>query len=141
LANSRKNILIDTCFWFALFDRHDSYHQRALALESIMDSAVILLPWPCLYETVNTKFVKNINAIKGFESLLRQRNVTFVADEPYRVAALDAVLKTAESRAMALADMVIRFIIDDENLRTDALMSFNHRDFADICRRRQIEFL
>ncbi len=42
---------------------------------------------------------------------------------------------------MALVDMVIRLILDDINVRKDGLLTFNHKDFADLCRKHQIEML
>jgi hypothetical protein len=101
----------------------------------------VLLPWPCLYETFNTRFAKNTIAVRRFEALLRQPNVIRLPDELYREAALKAVMTTVASRSMALVDMVIRLILDDINVRKHGLLTFNQRDFSDLCRKHQIEML
>jgi hypothetical protein len=101
----------------------------------------VLVPWPCLYETFNTRFVKNTIAVRRFEALLRQAHVVRLPDEHYREAALEAVMTTAASRSMALVDMVIRLILDDTNVRKHGLLTFNYRDFSDLCRKHRIEML
>jgi hypothetical protein len=47
----------------------------------------------------------------------------------------------APKRPISLVDMVIRYILDDVNIRKDCLLTFNRRDFVDVCRKRQIEIL
>jgi len=37
--------------------------------------------------------------------------------------------------------MIIRLILDDVNIRKHGLLTFNPGDFADICRKHQIEML
>lgn len=141
MASFAKTILTDTGFWYAFYDTRDPHHEQAERNGDVLETSTVLLPWPCLYETFNTRFVKNTIAVKRFEALLRQAHVVRLSDEPYREAALDAVMTTAASRSMALVDMVIRLILDDTNVRKHGLLTFNHRDFSDLCRKHQIEML
>ena len=136
-----KTLIIDTGFWYALYDRGDQYHAQAAQKEELLQTTTLLLPWPCLYETFNTHFAKNRIAVGRFEVLLRQPHVVRFRDEPYREAALEAAIRSAASRSMALVDMVIRLILDDVNVRKHGLLTFNHKDFSDLCRRHQIEML
>jgi predicted nucleic acid-binding protein len=136
-----KTVLTDSGFWYALYDPRDPYHAQAEEREDLLQSCNLLLPWPCLYETFNTRFAKNKDAVRGFEALLRQPHVIRLPDEPYREEALEAVIATAASRSMALVDMVIRLILDDINVRKHGLLTFNQKDFSDLCRKHQIEML
>ena len=138
-----KTVLADSGFWYALYDARDQYHAQAEQNDYMLQSANVLVPWPCLYETFNTRFAKNKIAVRSFEALLRQTHVVLMRDEPYREAALEAAVSMAlfASRSIALVDMVIRLILDDVNVRKDGLLTFNQRDFSDLCRRHQIEML
>ncbi|KAA6332714.1 hypothetical protein EZS27_018809 [termite gut metagenome] len=37
--------------------------------------------------------------------------------------------------------MIIRSMLDDTDLKIDALITFNERDFSDICRQRKIKLI
>jgi predicted nucleic acid-binding protein len=141
MASFAKTVLTDTGFWYAFYDARDPYHEEAEEKGDLLKTSTVLIPWPCLYETFNTRFAKNTMAVRRFEALLRQAHVVRLADEPYRELALEAVMTTVASRSMALVDMVIRLILDDVNVRKHGLLTFNQRDFSDLCRKHQIEML
>ena len=141
MASFAKTVLTDTGFWYAFYDGRDPYHEEAERKGHLLETSTVLLPWPCLYETFNTRFAKNTIAVRRFETLLRQAHVIRLPDEPYREIALAAVMTTVTSRSMALVDMVIRLILDDINVRKHGLLTFNQRDFGDLCRKHQIEIL
>lgn len=136
-----KAVIIDTGFWYAFYDATDDFHKEAEEKADYLETMTVLVPWPSLYETVNTRFAKNSTGIKRFEALLRKDHVERISDEPYRESALEAVFKTAGLRSMALVDMVIRLILDDINVRKHGLLTFNHKDFVDLCRKHRIEML
>ncbi len=140
-ASFAKTILTDTGFWYALYDPRDAYHSQAEKREDILQTSTLLLPWPCLYETFNTRFAKNRMAVRRFEALLRQPPVVRLPDEPYREAALEAAITSAASRSISLVDMVIRLILDDISVRKHGLLTFNQKDFSDLCRKHRIEML
>jgi predicted nucleic acid-binding protein len=143
MTSSPKTVLVDTGFWYALYDSRDSHHAEAVEKEGILGAANVLIPWPCLYETFNTRFAKNTMAVRLFESFIRQPQVILFRDEQYRDAALNAAFQfsTVTKRAIALVDMVLRLIIEDVNVRKNGILTFNSRDFADLCRKFQIEVL
>jgi hypothetical protein len=51
--------LVDTGLWYTMFDRHDPYHNQATGKAEILNAFHIVLPWPTLYETLRTRFVRN----------------------------------------------------------------------------------
>lgn len=138
-----KSIIVDTGFWIGFYDKGDPYHHEARKSAYILEKMNVLLPWPCLYETFNTRFSKNKIALKQFEKLLKEPHVKRINDDPYREKALDAAFKTSiiQSRPISLVDMVIRFIIEDINVPKDAIITFNRKDFFDICNKHGIEIL
>jgi predicted nucleic acid-binding protein len=136
-------IIVDTSFWFALFTPGDSHHTMASNKASILDRARLIFPWPVLYETINTKLIKNRGGIMRLDSLIKSRNAILIDDTDYRRIALQATIREshAQARTISLVDMIIRFVIDDPNIRIAALLTFNERDFADICLKRRVELL
>ncbi len=140
-----KFVLTDSCFWLGLVDPKDQYHDAAVewADSVTAEAAILLLPWPCLYESVSTRLVRNRARTLEFEQMLKRPNVQFLDDTDYRVAALENVFAASQSigRSYALADSVIREMLTDTNLRIDYLLTFNTADFADVCQARRIEMI
>jgi predicted nucleic acid-binding protein len=143
MSNFPKTALADSGFWYALYDSRDSYHVAAEEKSNLLQTMNVLLPWPCLYETFNTRFAKNKFAVRQFEIFLQQPHVCFIKDEVYREKALEAAFKTSliQSRGIALVDMVLRLILEDIDVRKHAIITFNPGDFSDLCRKHSIEML
>jgi predicted nucleic acid-binding protein len=70
MSSLGKTVLIDTGFWYALYNGRDQYHEEAEKKADLLETSTILIPWPCLYETFNTRFAKNILAVRQFEKIL-----------------------------------------------------------------------
>jgi predicted nucleic acid-binding protein len=136
-------MLADSGIWYALFDSRDPYHDQTRQKGDYLDLFHVVLPWPILYETLCTRFVRNTSALAGFERYLKTPRITFLDDSPYRETAFDLSLKSSliHSRPLSLVDCTIRLILDDINTKIDCLMTFNERDFVDVCRRRRIELI
>ena len=131
--------MIDTGFWFALYDVRDGFHQKANLLAELIIDNNVLIPWPCLYETINTRFCKNKPSIFGLRNFLKNPNTFLINDIDYRD---DNLLEVFENlRNLSLVDRIIRSILSDENFRIDYLITFNTGDFVDICNYRKIEIL
>jgi predicted nucleic acid-binding protein len=141
MSSFGKTVIIDTGFWYAFYNARDQYHQEAEKKADLLTTSTILIPWPCLYETFNSRFAKNTLVVSHFEKLLRQVHVVRLSDEPYREAALEIAIASVGIRSFALADVVIRLILDDINVRKHGLVTFNQRDFDDLCRKHRIEML
>jgi predicted nucleic acid-binding protein len=137
-------LLVDSGFWFALFDGRDQYHSAAQGKAELIDNARIAFPWPTLYETINTRFVKkNPVGMRRIDMLLKSSKAVLIDDVSYRDNALHVTIREPQNplRPISLVDMVIRFILDDPNVRIDGLLTFNEADFADICLKRKIAIL
>lgn len=136
-ANIPQTILVDTGFWFALYNTDDSDHETAKQIAGVIQSSTVLIPWPSLYEVLNTRFTKNKVVLGQFETFLGKPSTIRINDISYRDQALKETL--ASPRPISLVDRVIRMMLMDVNLRINYLITFNKRDFVDICQRRQIE--
>ena len=138
-----ERVLTDTGIWYGLFDHADPYFAQAQTKVEYLDLAQVVLPWPILYETLGTRLVRNVPALRRFESYLKKPHVTLLEDALYRDAALDLTMDSSINRfrPLSLVDCVLRLMLDDVNTKIDYLMTFNPGDFADVCRRRHIELL
>jgi predicted nucleic acid-binding protein len=128
-----ENIIIDTGFWFAFYDPSDEYHKNAIELSEYIETSNIrvIIPFPTLYETINTKFTKNHAAIKFFEKFLQKPEVYKYPDEEYRDGALNITFETVntQKRNLSLTDNVIRMIMDDDRNKINYLETSENRMF------------
>ncbi len=71
-------------------------------------------------------------------SLINNPKCTLIPDDSYKEMTLKLSMDLAieKGRAISMVDMIIRQMLDDINLRSDALITFDPEDFADICRKR-----
>ena len=136
-----KNIIADTGFWFALYEPRDKYHSEANTIAKLIEEQNILLPWPCLYETINTRFSKRKDYMKSFEIFLNKANVNLIDDEEYKERALKLAFEysTIGKRTFSLVDIILREILADNSYKIDYLLTFNNGDFIDICDKRKIQ--
>lgn len=135
--------IADTGLWFALCDDRDQHHPDVAPYEDLLELVTVLIPWPSMYETLNSHFVKRAHIFRRFERCLIRYAVEFVDDAPYRKGAYRQTLSFARigNRPLSLVDMIIRFMIEDDNLRKHYLMTFNKEDFLDGCLSNRIEML
>ena len=139
------NILVDSCFWYALFDERDEHHALAQKMENYLEFGNIILPFPILYETLNTRFAKRENWMSGLNEYMSRETTILVPDTEYRKKALSGTFFNALTprgkRPMALVDMSIRLMLEDIKLDITALITFNEDDFTDICHSKRIELI
>lgn len=137
-----KYVLADTGFWYALYNDRDQYHKEATGLAGHIILHRLIIPWPCLYETLNTRFARRSEWLKSFGDLMRRQNVVRLNDEPYREHALSIAFE-GEARwpKRSLVDLVLREILQDESIRLNTMVTFNKADFADLCAKRRIEIV
>ena len=140
---SNNTLLVDTGFFFALLDPRDQHYDQAREKQDWLDLLSVVMPWPILYETINTRFVRRPGTIARFESLIRAPETEFLDDSPYRLEAYEDTLAQAKAQrpAMSLVDSVLCAILADTNVRIDAMLTFNFRDFGSICNLRGVELL
>ncbi len=141
--NSKEVLLVDTGFFFALFNPKDDHHIDACEKQEWLENLSIVIPWPILYETINTRFVKQPHNIARFESIVRNTETEFLDDQKYRHEALKSTLEIARVRRhnLSLVDSVLCAILNDINVRIDAMLTFNSRDFSHICLVNKVEML
>src|SRR5271170_2714845 len=126
-----------------MFDRRDPYHDEATAKVELLDVLQLVLPWPTIYETLRTKFVRNSMALGQFERFLKKPNVTYLDDSPFRDAAFEMALESSlrQGRPLSMVDCLIRLLLEDMNTRVEYLLTLNGRDFEDVCRRKGVEII
>ena len=135
-------MLIDTGFFFALHRKSDDHHAAASAKKELLDTSTVILPWPILYETLNTRFVGTPDALDWFDQLVQSPNTELLDDSKYREMSYQTVLTdSSRKRRLSLVDVVLRSIIEDPNVRVAGILTFNHRDFVDVCQRHQVEMV
>jgi predicted nucleic acid-binding protein len=135
--------LVDTGYWYALLDDQDQHHAAARGKVEQLSRSQYLIPWPVMYETLCTRFVKRHQAVRSFESFLKRPNAIKVDDAKYRDDAIALALNTAKPHPNALSavDCVLRLVLDDPSVPIKCLFTFNPKDFRDICMRRGIEIV
>ena len=135
-----KKILADTGFWFALFNEDDKYRSEALKIEDDIQVHSLLIPWPTLYEAIRTKVAKRRDNVLKLKRYIEKPSTFLVEDEIYRKESLEYVLEN-NIRHFSLVDHVVRSMLSDRSLRIDGFVSFNPKDFYDVCDARKIEML
>ena len=142
-----KAICVDTGFLIGLYDNTDSFHARAKKhFSDFFDAGTnhLLIPWPVLYEAVSTRMVKNKRGMALLESdwklLSIQRRLDLLPDLPYRDRTIDECFEElgkplAQYRNLSAVDRVIRNMLSDTKLRIHAFVTFNPKDFGDVCRK------
>jgi predicted nucleic acid-binding protein len=137
------SILVDTGIWYALCDSKDQAVSREVVDDIYARLRVhsVVIPWPIAYETLRSQFVRNRLALERFERELKSPNTVLIDDAPYREDALALSIESSlrRGRPLSMVDCIIRLLIDDVKMKIRYLVTFNARDFADVCRKRQIE--
>ncbi|WP_282118063.1 hypothetical protein [Maribacter aquivivus] len=139
----KKYILIDSGYWFGLYDKSDSYHVSANAIADLIEDYKIIVPYPSMYEILNSKFIKDKSRLTQFEEAMKSDRVEFVFDEGYREKALTNTYSIHRKPIpqISLVDSIIREIIKDINIKIDFVVTFNEKDFKDVCDIRNIKII
>jgi len=133
-----KSIVIDSGFWFALFDDRDNYHEDALLYFDYITPHILVIPWPTLYETLNTRFARRQSWVQEFHRIIRTHRVDYISDNDYKEFSLELFLNQREQE-FSLVDIIIRHIMEDDTIKIDAILTFNQKDFINICYKKGIE--
>lgn len=139
-----KYILTDTGYWLGLLDSKDAHHENSIVISELLEGNNIVIPWPCLYETISTRLTRRKESLTQFENILKDPRIIHIDDSAYKTSAIDNVFRRNRNYsegAHSLVDSVIREMLLDINLKIDYLATFNVRDFQDVCFKRGIEIL
>lgn len=136
-----NNIIVDTGFWFGLYTESDPHHKRAMEIVKFLrrryGNVCFIIPYPTLYEALNTKFLRAKNK-RGKEAFIgrlnRGQDCQRVDDSKYREASFAKTISHNE-RGLSFVDNCIREIMEDRHRSIAALLTFNTRDFIDACNR------
>ncbi|WP_461632049.1 hypothetical protein [Labilibaculum euxinus] len=123
-----KTIIIDTGFWIALYNPEKEIDKQDIIelITDVINEYQVLIPFPTLYEFLNSKFSRKNNDI-NFKEKLSKSNYIMVDDAKYKQKALNNFfIKSTQSKTdVSLVDEVIKEMIDDTNLKTDFIVTFD----------------
>jgi predicted nucleic acid-binding protein len=124
-------ILADTCFWRALVDKRDQNHKIALKQMDIIikNKHTILIPWPTMYETLKTKFVKDTYHMSRFIESLAKIKPEYVDDSKWRDSCFKPICEKKCNHA-SLVDAIILSIIEDKSIHIDNIITYDEHDFG-----------
>ena len=142
-----KTIYVDSGFLIALYGKPDEYTTEANNyfneyFKNTLNKLVI--PCPILFETVSTKMVRHRKGLelleKDWKTLKAQQRLVLLNDLDYREKALEECFKESQKdprsyRSLSLVDRVIRNMLSDVSLRIDYFITFNIKDFEDVCKK------
>lgn len=101
-----------------------------------------VLAWPILYETVNTRLVRRPETLAKFKSIATGSETILLDDAPYREESLAGVVaRWGDPRSLSLVDTVLCRIIEDVNVQVAALLTFDTKDFLNVCLQNNVELL
>lgn len=135
-----KKVLVDTGYWIALFHERDQHHTLAQILDDDLLIHTLLVPWPTLFECVDTRLARRRDTAIRFRQFLTRPTTLLIDDTPYREKSLEFTLGETH-HTYSLTDHILRSMIEDVDLAIDAFVSFNPGDFYDVCATRGIEML
>lgn len=131
-----KTIILDTYYWIAVFNPEKEKDKQEIVkfVSELIDENhyEILIPFPTLYEFLNSKFSrkKSIN----IETELAKPKYIKIHDNEYRDKALNNFLQqiSISNYDVSLVDEVIKEMIEDVKLRTDIIVTFDEalKNFA-----------
>ena len=137
--------LADTGFWIARFDISDHHHNRAFDIHKLIQESPtrILIPWPILYETLNTKFVKRSELLRKFGNIITDPNVERIDDFPYREKALNVTLREQHRfPEMSMVDCLLYLMMQSGEFRIAHFVTFDGGGhFGQICAKKGIGIL
>ena len=138
-----KNILLDTGFWFALYEQENPNYNEANTIAYLIETNNIILPSPTIYDSIYTRFAKNREYLNAFDGFIKKSNVRFINDDEYKEKTLRKEFEYAKigKRPNNLVDIILREIITDDSIKIDYLFTFNSDYFIDICKKRGIEII
>lgn len=122
-------IIVDTGYWIALFHPRKEPKKHAIAQEWLndMNDCQIIIPFPTLYEFVDSRLSRRPMAQLEFDQLLYKPNVNLLPDEKYKEEALSNFFYNKKFREgdFSLVDEVIKLIITDVSIKTDFIATFD----------------
>lgn len=138
-----RYVITDTCYWLGLVDQTDQHHEKSIKIYNVIKNDLIIFPFPCFYEIIRDKFLKDKRRLTTLENILKSSNVKYISDTDYIDDALIKVyeLNKRKGDSYSIADVVLREMLSDDTLRIDSFVTYNVKDFYDVCGKRKIEIV
>lgn len=138
-----RAVLVDTGCWIALFDPREDKHQLIVEVADLIESLHLIVPWPILYETLRTRFVRRRDWVARLDDRLKKPTVSFIDDSDYCKDAYSLAVEYSSrlKRPISMVDMLCRLLIADPHVRIDYLLTTNPGDFHDVCISHKVEML
>jgi hypothetical protein len=139
-----KTVIADTCFWIGLFIDNDMFHRYSTEYYiSNIDAIRLIFPWPSMYETLRTQFVRNYNAVARLEKEMKRTNIVKYGDRSIKNKALEEMFKLNlyHGYKLSLTDTLIREIIKSGRSNISGLITSNRSDFIDICQLYKVDLI
>jgi len=142
-----STICSDAGFLIGVYDERDERHEEAVTdFVRLFGSGAnrLLIPWPILYETVSTRMARNIKGLgrmeRDWKRLQALSQIQLIPDHAFREGVLEECFEELnrprrQYRSLSATDRVVRRMLSDVNLRIQAFVTYNPRDFADVCHR------
>lgn len=148
-----SDICVDASFLIGLYDERDGRHNQAreyfLRYFPEGDNRLVI-PWPIVYEAVSTTLVKNKKGMhlleRDWKLLSGQQRLQLLSDLPFREGIVDECFDELQKpaphyRKLSAVDRVIRRILSDSNIRISIFLTFDPKDFVDVCKAFRREML
>ena len=148
-----NDICADASFLIGLYDERDHFHDRArdhFLRYFPKGNNRLIIPWPIVYEAVSTRMVKNKTGMllleRDWALLSKQNQLYLLSDLSFRDGIVDECFDELRKppvhyRRLSAVDRVIRRILSDSNIQITAFLTFNPRDFVDVCKAFRRELL
>jgi predicted nucleic acid-binding protein len=143
------SVCVDACFLIGLYDKDDQYHTvAARQFDALFGESSkrhrMIAPWPILYECLGSRYARDPRKSSIFNQrwnyLLESDQLQLLDDRSFREIALDEHL-FIRSRPLSLVDRVLRAMIEDPRHPFEFFLTYNTRDFEDVCRAGEVLLL
>lgn len=140
---NNQYILCDSGFWISLYFPHKDPRatEEATVLAELIEGSIICIPWPTMYEFLNSKLSKTGGMLE-FEKVVTNIKNKLISDSNYKKNALINLMKANKytPNEVSLVDEVLKLIIDDTTYRFDYFISVDE-DLKNYARSRGISVL
>lgn len=124
-----KTLIVDTGYWIELFNPENNPENQEIIelITDVIHEYQVLIPYPTLYEFLNSKFSRNHRTNNFKEELDKPRYIK-IDDAEYKERALTNFLEKNQyinNQDISFVDEVIKEMIDDTNLKTDFIITFD----------------
>ena len=127
-------------------DPTDQHHEKSLNISGYLDRCDIIIPWPCLYESLSTHTTRNKSQLFTLKEIINRPNIIRFDESPYKDNALQEVFELNKfyGYSFNLTDCLILEILKDTTIKIDYLITYDtefERNFAPIFQARGIKII